>query len=663
MNLKVLITSVLIGCCWTTTLATAQEEPVLPMPSNMVLENVPAVPKKLATTLDRFTFFRTASCDSWHPVNRELLMNTTFGETTQIHRLQTPLGARSQLTFARERSTNGSFQPVAGDYFIFSRDAGGNENYQKFKYSPKSQTEQLLTDGKSRNLHNVWSTSGVAVAFSSNARNADCMDLCVMQPGAASFGPPPVRILCELQGEGWGPLDWSPDDKTILLREEISVSEINLWLVDVETGAKTRFLPEKTGGTRVAYGGGRYSPDGKRIYLTSNRDGEFSRLAWVDVATKELHYLTPDKFEVDEYALSWDGTKIAYTANEDGFSSLHILDTKTEKEIPFADMPRGLVFDLMWHQNNHLLGFCFDNYATPSDIYSLDTNTSKVERWTQSETGYFNAALDAMPPQIVRWKSFDGKEVPGILYKPPARFKGKRPVIVQIHGGPESQSRPRYLNKNNYYINELGIAMIFPNIRGSSGYGKSYINADNGMNREVAFKDIEALFDWIKTQPDLDAERIMVAGGSYGGFMSLAIATLYSDRIRCSVDTVGISNFITFLENTSGYRRDLRRSEYGDERIPEMREFMKRIAPANNAEKIKKPLFVVQGENDPRVPASEALQMVANVRKQGTPVWFLMAKDEGHGFNKKSNTDYLFYATVLFVKKFLLDGLEGSGES
>lgn len=610
------------------------------------------MPTKLADELDKYTFFRTAGISSWHPVRRELLMATTFGQTTQVHHLQEPMGARAQLTFARERSGGASFQPTEGNFFLFNRDVGGNENYQKFKFIPSAHSEEMLTDGKSRNLHTVWSTKGDAIAFSSNARNADEMDLCLMQ-----FGPEKTtsEILLELHGEGWSPADWSPDDKQILLREEISANENYLWLVDVATKDKKRFVPEQAGGRKVSYGGGRYSPDGKRIYVTSDRDGEFHRLCWIDVATREHHYLTPDKWDVDEYSLSWDGKRLAYTFNEDGFSTLHVIDTQTGKEIPMAAMPAGLISDLTWHKNNHELGFSFENYAAPSDIYSYDFNTNKLDRWTQSETGYFNAARDAVPPQIVRWKSFDGKEISGLMYKPPARFTGKRPVIVQIHGGPEGQSRPHYLNKSNYYLNELGIALIYPNVRGSTGYGKTFLASDNGMNRESTFKDIGALLDWIKTQEDLDADRIMITGGSYGGFMTLAISTLYSDRIRCSLDVVGISNLITFLENTSGYRRDLRRVEYGDERVPEMREFMQRIAPTTNASKIKKPLFVVQGENDPRVPASEALQMVAEVRKQGTPVWFLMAKDEGHGFHKKSNVDYQFYATVLFIKQFLLN--------
>jgi len=228
-------------------------------------------------------------------------------------------------------------------------------------------------------------------------------------------------------------------------------------------------------------------------------------------------------------------------------------------------------------------------------------------------------------------------------------------VVIDIHGGPEGQSRPGFQGRNNYYLNELGVALIFPNVRGSTGFGKTFVQLDNGFKRDDSYKDINALLDWIAKQPGLDSDRIMVTGGSYGGFMTLAVATNYNDRIRCSVDIVGPSNFVTFLENTSGYRRDLRRVEYGDERDPKMREYLNKIAPANNSQKVTKPMFVVQGANDPRVPRTEAVQMVANMRKNGTPIWYLEAKDEGHGFAKKKNADFQFYSTVMFMKQFLLN--------
>ena len=228
------------------------------------------------------------------------------------------------------------------------------------------------------------------------------------------------------------------------------------------------------------------------------------------------------------------------------------------------------------------------------------------------------------------------------------------PVIIDIHGGPEAQFRPVYLGRYNYFLNEAGVAMIFPNVRGSDGYGKTFLDLDNGMKREDSVKDIGALLDWIESRSDLDSDRIMITGGSYGGYMTLACSFHYADRIRCSLDVVGISNFVTFLEHTEAYRRDLRRVEYGDERDPSMREFLLRISPLNNIDKITKPLFIVAGQNDPRVPVGEGQQMVDALRSRGQAVWYLVAKDEGHGFAKKTNADFEFYATVKFIEDDLL---------
>ena len=318
------------------------------------------------------------------------------------------------------------------------------------------------------------------------------------------------------------------------------------------------------------------------------------------------------------------------------------------------DLPAAVIGALVGHDNNRDLGFVMTSARSPADVYSLDITTGKVDRWTKSETGGLNADT-FVEPELIKWKSFDGREISGFLYKPPAKFQGKRPVIVQIHGGPEGQSRPTFLARSNFFLNELGVALIYPNVRGSDGYGKSFLQLDNGFLREGTYKDVEALFDWMKGRDDQDADRIMVTGGSYGGHMTLAIATRYSDRIRCALDVVGISNLVTFLENTESYRRDLRRVEYGDERDPKMRDFLNEIAPLNHADKIKKPLFVVQGKNDPRVPLSESVQIVQTQKKNTTPVWYLMAEDEGHGFAKKKNADFQFYATIMFVKQYLLE--------
>jgi dipeptidyl aminopeptidase/acylaminoacyl peptidase len=294
------------------------------------------------------------------------------------------------------------------------------------------------------------------------------------------------------------------------------------------------------------------------------------------------------------------------------------------------------------------------NFNASADVFEFNTITKELIRWTESELGGMDVST-LQEPQLISWKSFDGKLISGYLYKASSKFTGKRPVIIDIHGGPEGQFHPVFLGRSNYYLNELGISIIFPNVRGSSGYGKTFVDLDNGMKREESVKDIGTLIDWISQQPDLDQERIMVTGGSYGGYMTLAVSYLLSDKIRCSIDIVGISNFNTFLKNTEAYRRDLRRVEYGDERDPKMAAYFEAIAPANHTDKIKKPLFIVQGGNDPRVPLSESIQMKDKIKQSGGTVWFLMAKNEGHGFRKKNNADFQFYSTIEFIKQFLLN--------
>ena len=357
-------------------------------------------------------------------------------------------------------------------------------------------------------------------------------------------------------------------------------------------------------------------------------------------------------WDVEAFDLTRDGKLIAFRTDEDGVSVLHVLDTATGKERALPKLPAGVIREMRWNANGRELGFAMQTARAQTDCYSLDVETGKLERWTFSESA---VKTDAFPEaELVRWKSFDGKMISGFLYRPAAKFTGKRPVLVDIHGGPEGQSQPVFLGRFNYLLNELGIALIFPNVRGSTGYGKTFSLLDNGSKRDDTYKDINALFDWIAAQPNLDADRIVVTGGSYGGHMTLAVSTFYSDRIRCSVDIVGMSNLVTFLEHTEAYRRDLRRVEYGDERDPKMREYLEKIAPMNNIEKIKKPMFVLAGKNDPRVPVSESQQIADALKKQATPVWLVIAKDEGHGYRKKTNQDYQFYATIEFLQEYLL---------
>ena len=628
----------------------AQQAGGQPEPGS-ITEGIPPIPPSLAAEVGRYTNFRTAEILSWHPLRREMLIATYMCNTPQVYLVKFPGGARTQMTFFDDRPTRGvSYQPTRGDYFIFTKDSGGDENYQNYRYDFATAQITLLTDGKSKNGPAVWSNRGDRIVFSSTRRNGTDVDLYVVNP----LHPKSDRLLVRLEGGGWSPLDWSADDSTILALQEISINESYLWLIDVASGKKTLFTP-KPGSAEVAYGDAHFSKDGKSIFAITDRDSEFRRLARIDIATHRYTFLSSHiPWDIFEVQLSPNGKMIAVIANEDGKTTLHLLDAVSGRENPLPDFPPGYVIDLHWHRNSRDLGFSLDSARFPDDAYSLDTKTGKVERWTFSEIGGLNTE-GFIEPSAIHWKSFDDRTISGILYQPPARFTGKRPVIIDIHGGPEDEFQPYFLGQQNYYLNELGIALLFPNIRGSSGFGKTFLTLDNGLLRENAYKDIGSLLDWVATQPGLDASRVMVTGASYGGNVALVTAIKYRERIRCAVDIFGPSDLVTFLERTADYRRDLRRVEYGDERDPKVRAFLERLAPLNNAASLTKPLFVIQGENDPIVPRSESDQIVNAARKNGIPVWYFVMKGEGHGISKKSNSDYRFYATMMFVKEFLLN--------
>ena len=636
--------------------ARAQTPPAPPRPAvvkpaeNLVTDGLPEIPASIAEAVGRYTEFRSAALVSWHPTRREMLIQTRFGDTPQLHEVRSPLGARRQLTFFPDRVQNASWPRHSPDYFVFAKDKGGDEFSQLYRLDVATGAITMISSGgRSQNGLGPWSHQGDRMAFGSTRRNGADRDIYVVDPKH----PSGARLLLELEGGGWSAASWSPDDKKLAVVEGISVNESYLWIADVATGEKTLLTPK--GAEPVAYDNARFSADGKGLYVATDKESEFQRLAYVDLASGKHSYLsTQIPWDVDSFELSPDGKTIAFVTNEEGLSALHLLDTASGREKPAPKLPIGVVSGLEWHSNGRDLGLSLSSARSPLDSYSLDVTTGKLERWTESETGGLNAASFS-EPELVRWKSFDGRTISGFLYKPGPRFAGPRPLIVNIHGGPEGQSRPGFLARSNFYIDELGVALLYPNVRGSTGFGKSFVKLDNGRLREDSVKDIGALLDWLPTRKDLDASRVMVTGGSYGGYMTLAVATHYDARLRCSLDVVGISNFVTFLQNTESYRRDLRRVEYGDERDPAMREFLIQISPATSASSIKKPLFVVAGKNDPRVPYTESAQMVETVRKNGGPVWYLLANDEGHGFAKKKNQDFQFYATVAFIQNNLLN--------
>jgi dipeptidyl aminopeptidase/acylaminoacyl peptidase len=620
------------------------------VPENLVVDGLPAQTKELKADAGRYLEFRAATFQSWSPSKRELLITTRFADAMQLHEVKMPGGARRQITFTREPVAGAEWQPKQGRYIVFRQDAGGGEFFQLYRLDPDSGRITLLTDGKSRNESAQFARSGKLMAYTSTRRNGRDADIYVMDPAE----PKTDHLVCEVSGGGWGVSDWSEDENTLLLIEEISINQSRVYLLDLKTRKRELLTPDQT--APVSYANAKFARDGRTIFLTSDQGAEFLRLTRMDLKTKALQPLTADlPWDVEQFDLSPDGKTIAFITNEDGVGKLHLIDTRSGKRLAEPSLPLGIPSRVAWHENGQDLGFNFTSARSPADVYSYNIKSRKLERWTESETGGLNPA-NFVEPELVRVMSFDGLAISGFLYRPDsAKFPGKRPVVVSIHGGPESQSRPIFQARNNYFMNELGVAVFYPNVRGSSGYGKTFLTLDNGFKREDTIKDIGVFLDWISRDPGLDSSRIAVIGGSYGGFMSLSCLTHYSDRLRCGVDIVGISNFLSFLKNTQDYRRDLRRVEYGDERDPAMAEFLQRISPLTNVGKIGKPLFVVQGFNDPRVPVTEAEQIVKAVRDRGGPAWYLMAKDEGHGFQKKKNADFQFISTIQFFQQYLLN--------
>lgn len=619
------------------------------VPDNLVVEGVPAHPAELLQDVGRYLEFRTASFASWHPVRREMLVGTRFADTLQLHVVAQPGGARRQMTFSAEPVAGGVFEPVQGRFIVFSQDSGGGEFYQLKRLDLADGRVTLLTDGRSRNSNPHFSRDGRWLYFNSTRRNGRDTDLWRMNPLRADS----AELLLEVTGGGWGVLDVDADGSRVLMQSRRSINDSDLHVVDTITGKIRQVSP--AGGNGVSHGAARFARDGASVICTTDRDSEFQRLARIDLASGAVTVLTPDlRWDVESFEPSPDGRQLAFSTNEDGISRLHLLNLKSLKVKPVAGLPAGVLGGLEWHENGRDLGFSLAHAQSPTDAYSLELKSGRITRWTESETGGLNPS-DFRPPELIRTKSFDTLSVSAFVHRPdPARFPGRRPVLVLIHGGPESQSRPGFQARYNYLLNELGIAMVIPNVRGSAGYGKTFLTLDDGFKREDSVKDIGAILDWVAKDAGLDASRIAVMGGSYGGYMTLASLVHYSDRLKCGVDVVGISNFVTFLTNTQDYRRDLRRVEYGDERDPKMREHLERISPLNNVARMRVPLFVVQGKNDPRVPLTEAEQMVAALRKQGGTCWYLMARDEGHGFAKKRNADFQFVSTILFLKEHLL---------
>jgi dipeptidyl aminopeptidase/acylaminoacyl peptidase len=621
--------------------------PVRQERGSLVLDGIPARDEALAAKLERYSNSRQGRFLSWLP-DGGMLVGTRFGDVEQIHRVTAPSSMREQLTFYNDPISEARAPEVAGaEGFVFLMDRGGDENAQIYYYRHADASVRLLTDGKSLNGNPVWSRDGKRLAFYSNARDGVSYDIYIVDIAANT----PPRLAIGGQQDTWYPLDWSADGQKLLLWQVVSINESYLYTGDVNTGSVTAL---DTSGRKVGIRTAKFAPDGRGIYVVSDDGSEFTQLRYFDPVTNETRKVSPDiNWDVEDFDVSPDGRYIAVVTNEDGRGRLSITDTVMKLDLAPPGVPDGRISTVHFDLSGKRLAFSAESAQSPRDAYVYDLERSALERWTRSEAGQVNTAT-FVPAELVHYPTWDrvnGKPrtLSAYVFRP--RTPGPHPVLINIHGGPESQYRPGFEPFQQFLVNELGFAVVSPNVRGSSGYGKTFLKLDNGVLREDSVKDIGSLLVWIGVQPGFDRERIVAMGGSYGGYMTLASLVQYGDRLRGGVDVVGISNFVTFLTSTAAYRRDLRRAEYGDERDPRMRSFLSRISPLTSAKAIRRPLLVVQGLNDPRVPYTESQQMVATIRANGGEVWYLAAKDEGHGFRKKSNRDAYLETTAQFLQR------------
>lgn len=607
---------------------------------NLVLESIPEIPAEVSERLSAYENVRSHAFLDWTG-DGSILITTRFGDTNQVHEVKSPGGARRQLTFFDETVSNATVNPKGGA-FLFARDKGGDEYYQGYRFDLETGTITGFTEPGTRNGSPLWADDGQLAAWARTNPGDPNNDIIIGNPA----DPASVRVA--LEGEGAiGPVDWSDDGSKLLLQRYISIAESHLFVLDVASGELTQINPGET----VSYSGGALLADGS-ILTATDKDSEFTNLVRIAPDGTFTNYTGDIDWGVSDWTLSPDGNTVAFTLNEGGLGTIHLLEVESGHVRPGPTLPVGIASGLVFSRSGSHVGFTFNAATSPADAWSFDVATLNLTRWTEAETGGLNPDI-FIEPVLFDYPNADGMDIPAFIYRP--KGEGPHPVIISIHGGPEGQSRPGFASSYQYWANELGIAVVVPNVRGSTGYGKTYVSLDNGLNRKKSVEDIGALLDWIGTQPDLNSDKVIVHGGSYGGYMVLASMIDYADRLAGGIDIVGISDFKTFLENTEGYRADLRRAEYGDERDPVIAAFFDEISPLKNASKITKPLFVIQGYNDPRVPYTEAEQILEAVKANGVTAWFMMAMDEGHGFRKKSNREAQREAETMFLREVLAD--------
>jgi dipeptidyl aminopeptidase/acylaminoacyl peptidase len=630
----------------------AAQELTVPAPANVRVQGMPPIPQSIVDGLGRYAQFRQAQMTAWHPAKRQVLITTSFGTAPQLHLVDGPGRYRRQLTWFPSPSipvlADASFDPADGNTILFQYDPGGAELRSLYRFDLVTGEPALVTPSKTRFTH-VWSRQGKWVAYDSAERNGRDRDLYVLQPA----DPATKRRLAEFEG-AWQPQDWSPDGATLLASENVSNAETYLWRIDIKTGEKKAITPRD--GEKVAWFNARFSADGRTVYAMSDRGAGDPRIWRCPIAACKWTPVTADGVMVDllqNFELSGDGTTLATTVDKGAYSELQVIDLTTLKTRPVPSMPKGIVTRISWRPGSREVAFTLATAREQGDVYSVDTSLGTMVRWTTSETTFNTDTLPAA--EVIEWTSFDGVTISGILYRPPAKFTGPRPVMINIHGGPDLRERIVFRGRSNYLLNELGVAIIFPNVRGSAGSGREFEALDNGRLRHNAIKDIGALLDWIGTRPELDKSRVVLNGNSSGGWLALAAGAEYNARIRGIIEGAGITNFVTFLEQTDPARQDNRRQEYGDERDPKMREYLQSLSPVTRAADLKKPVLIIHPGKDPRVPVSQAQDLLAALKPHNNAVWYLEFTELNHDNLGALGGNYLLASWMWFFRTYVLN--------
>ncbi|PSQ18583.1 S9 family peptidase [Halobacteriales archaeon QS_8_69_26] len=596
----------------------------------------------MAYDIERYLNVRSAGSASFGPDGDRIsfLMDTTG--VSQVWTLSAPGEWPEQRTFYDERVTFASWSPEHPE-LVFGMDEGGNERAQFYRLSASgSEVTNLTRHPEAKHRWGGWSNDGGRFAFASNRRNEAEFDVYVQDRDATGED---AELVYE--GDGWySVVGWSPDDRRLIVAEAHSSFDQDLYVLDIETGDLEHLTPHEDD---VRYQSAEWGPDGEALYVVTDEGADTLYLARLDVETGDLERVrSGGEWNVDGVALDQDTGRLVYSRNVNGYTELtvgELAGPTTIAEHPTPDLPGGVAGGVSFDPDAERFAVTAVGSGTNANVYVVEVETSEVECWTRASTAGIPPET-FREPDLVRYESFDGLEVPAFFTLPEETTGGETPVVVDIHGGPESQRRPSF-NPVKQYLLARGYAVFEPNVRGSSGYGREYTHLDDVRNRMDSVADVEAGVEWLHDHPAVDPDRIACMGGSYGGFMVLACLTEYPDLWAAGVDVVGIANFVTFLENTGDWRRELREAEYGS--LEDDREFLESISPINNIGSIAAPLFVLHGENDPRVPVGEAEQIVEEAREQGVPVRKLIFEDEGHGFSKLENRIEAYSAIAEFL--------------